>query len=638
MATGELSDADVFGAQPAPAAPQSAPQAGDGSFVDAPSGAPLNPAQTAAYQALLAQGKFDPKAEPGSAMLPLHQAKEGEEPEAGKFYVDLGGNLKQAGAPSVGAAQKELSDADVFGAAPAPAAGAPTDTRPTSQSLGALEGVTTMFKNGINVATGDFPALMGLPRQPSDLLRINPLAIPLKLMAAGKDAYAKEMEKTYRPGLPGKIAGEVIAGAPLGVDELGILPMSIMQGALTSEATDPLGKLRDIALSAAAGKAGDQVAGALSRVVKPTIKPAVQWALDNGIRLTPGAIAGGVVRGVEGGAAKGTLAGPMVSRAQRQMIDDANLSAVNNALGSGGMELPKGVAPGTAAVDRAHMLFGVAYDRLAPKLTVIRDPTLDQQLAHLTQTSVGLEPALATRFQSFVGKLSAAFDADGRMPGPEMRKLDSILGQQIRRFGRSDDPYHQEYADHIGELQDALREATERTNPAFTQQLSGLNSGYAQLVRLDKAAVLAKQNGGVWTPAQLMQAVTAPGLDTSGRQTSSARGRALLQDWAQSAKEVLPSAMPNAGDFWSHLPELAVTYGVGHEAGLPAVGKMLLGEGALGAAYTPAAQTVLRAAMTQRPGGAQNVANIIEELRPLLAYGASTAAPSALQALPAPSR
>ena len=58
-----FSDAEVFGAQAPAAAPQPVAQAGNGSVVDAPTGAALNPAQTARYQALLAAGmtlKSDP--------------------------------------------------------------------------------------------------------------------------------------------------------------------------------------------------------------------------------------------------------------------------------------------------------------------------------------------------------------------------------------------------------------------------------------------------------------------------------------------------------------------------------------------------------------------------------------------------
>jgi hypothetical protein len=312
------------------------------------------------------------------------------------------------------------------------------------------------------------------------------------------------------------------------------------------------------------------------------------------------------------------------------MVTDANLSAVNNTLKPAGLALPAGVSAGTAAIDNAHKLFGNAYDAIAPKLTVVKDPILDHRLSELAQSGLDLDPALATRYQGLTDKVTSAFDKNGAMPGAAARKLDVYLGQQQRRFGRSPDPFHQEYADAISDLQDALREATERTNPAFAGKLSALNSGYAQLVRLDKAAVLAKQTSGVWTPDQLMQAVTTAGLDGSARQTSSARGRALLQDWAQSAKDVLPNTMPDAGNFWTHLPELMVTLGVGHEAGIPAIGKILAGEGVLGAAYTPAAQSAIRGAMTARPAGARTVAQILKDLQPVGGYVGASAAPKML--------
>ena len=634
MATGELSDADVFGAQTPTAAPQAAPQAGDGSVVDAPTGTALNPAQTAAYQALLARGKFDPKAEPGSAMLPLHQTREGEEPDAGKFYVDLTGNLKQAGAAeaTAGGQPKELSDADVFGAQAPTASAAPVDTRPVSQSLGALEGVTTMFKNGLNAVSGDLPAMLGLPRQPSDLLRINPLTLPLKAMVAAKDAYAKEQEKTYRPGVPGKIVGEVIAGAPLGVDELGVLPMAIMQGSLTTEGKDPLSKLRDISLSAAAGKIGEQIAGGLSNVIAPKLKPAVQWALDNGIRLTPGGIAGGLGKSVETAASKGTIAGPMVGGAQMRGLEDFNLATVRKVLEPAGLTLPQGVQPGHEAVSAAHTALSHAYDALVPNLTLNKDAELISAANAARQAAKTLPGAYRSRLTAFADQISARRGVP--LSGDSVQELASSLRQEAADAQRSGDFFTAPYGRALDALHGAVDAALERSNPEFASQLQGLNQGWAQLVRVERAARDAVQDGGVFTPKGLLSAVRA--TDQSARDNATARGQALMQDWANAGKAVLPDAVPKSGSIWAHLPEIGVALGVGREAHMPGLGMMLGAEGLGGALYTKPAQAALQTVLTKRPAGAQSVADIIDQLRPLLGYSAATAAPATLKALPAP--
>lgn len=592
-----------------------------------------------AYDSALTRDKRAPE---GSAVNPTYDT-----PDAtgkGLYHVNPQGQLVDEH-PQVNLApgKSVMSDADVFGTHTDPNfdPSKTYDTRPTDQVLGAKEGTYTVGKNLADALSMRLPGMKANPAAGVMYLPQIATDVASAIMRRGLDAEGK----TARPGQIGKVAAEVGLTLPLAFTGEGApLLTGALQGDLTSDSADPMTRLRDIGVGAVGGKLGDLALSGVTSTIAPKVGPGASWAADNGIRLTPGMIAGDsggipgkVLKGIESSAAKGTIAGPMVSRAQRQTIEDTNLAGLNNALGGIGLSLPADLKAGTAAVDKAHDLFGKAYDDLAPKLTVTRDPAFDQRIGELAEAGSQLDGSLAGRYQNFVDKVTSAFDQNGQMPGTDMRRLDSVLGQQQRRFAKSDDPFHQEYGDAISDLQDTLRDATERTNPQHAGRLAALNSGYAQLVRLDKAAVLAKQTDGVWTPDQLMQAVTSRGMDNSVRQTSSARGTALLQDWAKKAKEVVPNQMPGKGNIWTHLPELAVTYGVGHEAGLPAVGGMLVGEGGLAALYTKPMQSALRATMTQRPAGAQTVADILKRLAPLTSTagvaGAENYALPALQPL-----
>jgi hypothetical protein len=620
-----MSDAEVFGADHPLVYGAGAPE----------SGGSATPQQQA--YATSGAGVREPAAPVGTATNPSYDTPS-VTGGADSYHVTTDGKLNDPNPQmNLPAPAKLMSDADVFGIHGGQGAEpAAPDTRPTDEGLGFKVGVNNVVKNYIDAARGGLPKLPGQadgPLSSGDVLTLLPrIAQGFVQTALDKDSQTK------RPGTLGKIGGEIVASAPLAIDAEAPAIMGAVQGLMTSEAdsNDMVGKLKDAAIGAFGGKVADKIGGAVKAVVLPKLSAGAKWAADQGIRLTPGAILGGAAKGVEDAAAKGTISGPLVSNAQRQMLTDANLAATNNALKGAGLSLPADTQAGTAALDQAHHLIGGAYDSLAPKLTIVHDQPLADRLAELEGVGANLDPQLSGRFQGLVQKVRDGFD-DGSltMTGPDMRKLDAFLGQQQRRFGKSDDPFHGEYADAISELQDALRDATERSNPAEATKLAGLNSGYAQLVRLDKAANLAKQTDGVWTPNQLMQAVTSSGMDSSARQTSSARGRALLQDWAKSAKDTLPNKMPDAGNFWTHLPELMVTAGVGHEAGLPAIGKMLAAEGGLAMGYTKPAQASLRALLTRRPEYAKPIANLIEELRPALAWGAVPATQQAATALPA---
>jgi hypothetical protein len=626
MATGELTDADVFGALTPPQVAAAPPQAGDGSFVDAPTGAALNPAQTAAYHKLLATGAFDPKAEPGSAMLPLHQTKDGEEPAAGKYYVDLGGNVRQAGsAPAASETPptpKEMSDADVFGA-DGPLAAQDAHAGPVSQQLGFEAGIAKPFANLGRWTLG------GLEKLGADTSAIHTVAS--RLQAAQAEADAKEpWRKTATPGKLGEFGGELLATAPMAVDMLGVMGTGALQGALTTDSKDLKGTLIDAGLGAVGGKLADVALSGARKIIAPVIRPAAQWAIDNGIRLTPGGIAGGMAKSLETGASKGTIAGPMIGAAQRRGIEDFNLATARHVLDGTGLALPEGVSAGHEAINETHNLLSGAFNSLAPKLTLPIDNALTSARSEATNAGTLMPSAYRARMDALVGQLPVR---GGAIDGRAVQDLTAQLRQEVADAAQSGDFFAKNYGRAVDKLRSAVEDGLERSNPGQAKTLQALRTAWAKQVRVERAGASAIQDGGVFTPKGLLTAVR--GADQSARDNASARGEALLQDWANSGKDVLPDKLPNAGSLWAHLPELAVTYGVGHEAGVPGIAGMLAGEGAAGLLYTKPGQKIINAAMTKRPGFATSTADILKELQPLLSYGAATATPRLAPMLPA---
>lgn len=520
-----------------------------------------------------------------------------------------------------------LSDADVFGSGGAPfTPGQTFDTRPTSQSLGALEGARTVLKNfGDLMSMRPFGA-SGLPLLPSNLPG-NLASIGAKLA----QIPLISMEKTSRPGELGKVAAETALTAPLALagDGAPLLTGGLI-GDLTSEANDPMSRLRDIGAGMAGSKLGDIAGGVGKAIISPTVRPAAQWALDNGIRLTPGGIAGGVAKSLEEGASKGTIAGPMVGTAQRQAIGDFNLATIQkNALDPAGLTLPAAAQPGTDAVNAASGLLSGAYDSLTPNLVLGKDTDLLDAAGAAKNAATTLPGAYRTRLNAFADQLLS--DPTTPLTGEDVQNLTSTLRQESADAGRSGDFFTAPYGRAIDDLSGAVGDALERSNPAYADQLRGLNQGYASLVRIQRASNGALQDDGVFTPKGLLAAVKAS--DQSARDNATARGQALLQDWANNGKAVLPDKLPTTGSIWSHLPELAVTLGVGHEAGVPGIAAMLAGEGLGAAAYSPVAQGVIRAGMTQRPTAMKAVGDVLGKIKPLVASGSAATAVNLLPEL-----
>lgn len=527
----------------------------------------------------------------------------------------------QAPQVPLGGAGHEMSDDQVFGGAQ------PADHRPTSQTLGFGEGLTTVGGNLLHVMR-DLPGYgqaTGLPaflQNGVDAMQTarDVAALPASLIMSHLRNSNTEAEKTTRPGETGRTLGKFVGTVPFG----GAIPVvsGAAQGFLGSDAPTDIGKAEDAGIGAVGGQIGGAVLAGAQRVISPALRPVAQWAAEHGIRATPGALMGGAAQKVENGLTKLAFLGPLVRNSQIRSIEDFNTATLNGALKPAGLAMPEGVSAGHEAIDAAHKTLSGAYNDLLPKLTVVQDAPIEVPAA------ADLSDTYRAKFDKLLKtQVLPKFSTEGGVPamtGENMKSLDSLLGAQARRFGKAQDPLANEYGDAVSDLRGHLRDMTERSNPEHADQLGAINSGWAQLVRAEKAGTLAAQRGGVFTPSDLISA--ARSTDSSARSSATARGHALLQDWANTAKGVIPDKMPAGGSWMDHALEGIVTLGVGKEAGMPIVAKAAALEGLLGLAYTKPGQKVVTAALTQRPAWAPRAAELAEKLRPLL-VGAGALAP-----------
>jgi hypothetical protein len=335
---------------------------------------------------------------------------------------------------------------------------------------------------------------------------------------------------------------------------------------------------------------------------------------SEGVELTMGQAGGKVAKQIEDVAAGAWVAGAPIKGAQRRSIETFNRAAVNRALKPIGQALPDAVESGNDAVRHAGDALSKSYQDLLPKLSATIDPTLVKRVSALRQTA-NLAPAQAERFQQFIqSDVQRAFDpATGKATGRALKTLDEKLGKAAAGYKAAPDPDARALGDALTDLQGHLRGLVRRANPADAKKLRDVDTGWANLIRVETAA--RNSADGIFTPKQLMTAVRQ--TDRTGRKRATARGTALMQDLAKAGSDVLPSTVPDSGTAGRLLGLLAIGDLTGTIGTAAAVGG-----GAAGLSYTRPAQRAIVKAMTARPQGAQKLGDFIRRAQvPVAAAG-----------------
>jgi hypothetical protein len=381
------------------------------------------------------------------------------------------------------------------------------------------------------------------------------------------------------------------------------------------------------ALMGLAGSAGGQAAvRGLSRVVSPNTSENALGLLREGVTPTPGQLLGGGFKRAEEGLTSIPIVGDSIKAAQTRAAGDLNRAAINRALEPVGASLPKGIT-GREAIEYAGEELGKRYDALLPKLTTQADGAFITELQNLRNMmgSGSIDPAKAQQFEAILNnQLLAKFQpgANGAptLTGQTMKGIESDLGQLASQFRRSPDPDQQMVGDALLEVRELLRGNATRSNPQFADELKAINTGYANFKRVQRAASSVAAEDGVFSPAQLQNAVKA--MDRSKDKGAFAKGDALMQDLSEPGKAVLGPKVPDSGTPFRMLT-------TGGAAGLgylldPSIAAATL---AVPAMYSRAGQNALAALIARRPDAARPVGNALERLAPyaaLPALGAST--------------
>ena len=402
----------------------------------------------------------------------------------------------------------------------------------------------------------------------------------------------------------GEMAGEALGTAPLAM----MAPAGILGAAGVGAAAGALSPVTGPDYWSGAGAnalAGGLTGGALglggkilSNIAMPAMSPQANSLAQEGVRMTPGQMAGGLLRRAENSMASVPGLGTAIRSGVRRSVEDFNRAAWNRVLAPLGENLPDSVPVGREATNFADAAIDRAYSKVIPNLRAYADRDFVTSLGEIgTRAKADLPDSQWGTFKKLmhsqlVEKASAPAD------GAALNGIDSKLGEEARGY-RSDPDYDKrKMGRYIEEVHLAFRSALERQNPAYADQLRGARDAYANYVRVSRAASSIGAKDGVFSPAQLGNAVRAS--DPSLRHMAYGRGKALMQDLSDAGQAVLPSNVPDSGTPERLLVNNLLGIGIGGSAAYLDP-HTLIAAGALSLPYTSPGMNMLHRYATAFP-------------------------------------
>lgn len=356
------------------------------------------------------------------------------------------------------------------------------------------------------------------------------------------------------------------------------------------------------------------VAGA-SRVLSPraSVNPDIKTLMQAGVRPTIGQTLGGMANRIEEKAISVPFVGDAIVGARRKANEQLTRAVAQRALDPVKAQVPKNML-GRDLVAYVADKLGNEYDDVLKGVTVQADSQFSSEIAslrHMVNTG-SINPNVAGTFNRILqNDVMSKFKGQNVLTGQTMKDIESDLGQMAARYASSGDPDARLLGDALREVQSSLRGMVARSNPKVAERVKALNSGWANYKRLERAASYVGAEEGAFNAAQLQSAVKA--LDRTKDKGGFAKGQAFMQDLSDPAKNVLGSKVPNSGT-----ADRMFLGGAG--LGAAYLEPMTLFAPVIGAGmYTSPMQSLLRGAVSARPGFAQPVAGLLDQSAPMLA-------------------
>lgn len=424
----------------------------------------------------------------------------------------------------------------------------------------------------------------------------------------------------YRQAAPGKSVGAELVGAV--ANPVNFIGGSLINGARTlgggvaraaavggatgaaygaGGGTDAKSRVKGAVTGGVAGSViggglqgmGVGLRAAAARAAAKPISPARALA-NEGVGLTPGQMAGGVVQRAEDAATSIPILGDSIRGARIRGLETFNRAAIDRALAPIGQQLPEAVSVGRDGVAEAAAAISATYDQALAPITVAPDAQFAADLAAI-KLPKSAPKELAAELKLTLGDIRRRLAVP--VSGNEWKVLDSDVRSAVEAAGAATGKQaSQRYLrDATKQARTALQDLLARSNPTALAVVKRADEATANLARVRQAAQMVGAKEGIFTPGQLSNAVRS--TDNSVGNRAYAQGEALMQNLSDPAQAVLPSTVPDSGTpFRSLMGTLGLTGGgVALGADPVAVGVGVGGLLGAGGLYSRPAQEALNA-------------------------------------------
>lgn len=405
--------------------------------------------------------------------------------------------------------------------------------RGAAGAIDPLHGLRQLYNHVVGSPADAAAADKGIQEREADLQK----------RGAGEGDLARSVGRMVPAVAAGAIAGPLtggIAGAMIG-GTAAELANPVASGNYAEE------KTKQALMGAAFGGGGGLIMKGGAAVVGPTVREAAAELMKNGVQLTPGQIAGGILRRGEEAAKSIPVLGSFIRGAEGRSIDGFNKAVINQSLDPIGVQLPKNISSGHEAITFAKDKLGDAYDSLLPKMQLTMDAPLASDLSNVRYlASSALPEAQYKQLENIMQqRVQRYFNNTGSIPGNELKAIERDLNSLASSYRSSTDGAQRELAHSLDDIRGSVRDALTRQNPQNAAELQKINDAYAMFTRVESAAARRAGGQGVFTPSDLLQSIKS--ADKTVRKGAFARGDALMQDFAEFADTVLPSKLPDSG-------------------------------------------------------------------------------------------
>jgi hypothetical protein len=381
-----------------------------------------------------------------------------------------------------------------------------------------------------------------------------------------------------------------------------------------------LEKAKQAGTGAAVSAATAGAVKGVSRLISPQSTPQVRAMIDEGVSPTPGQVIGGPVKAMEEKATSIPFVGDAIRRGQMRAVEEFNRASINKALKPIGQQLDMKTPLGREAIDEALTKIDDVYDALLPRVTFRADQQFLSEVGNLRALAQNMPKASAEQFDSVLRNevLAKINPTTGQTSGETFKKMTSELGRMAREYRGSSVASERNLGSAFQELQRALRQTLPRVNPDHAADLAKADSAYALMLRVQNAAGRAGSKEGIFSPAALRGAVRQ--MDSSLNKRQFARGDALMQDFAESAENVLGPRVPDSGTAGRAMLPLSIPAALSYADPM-----MAAGAGAAMLPYTPMGQRAFANLMVNRGPAAGDLSALLRALGPYAGPGAAGA-------------